>query len=112
MLDALLGDQLSAISQSHPNQLVIVAGTTSLRRREVPADSKSVVLDAQDPPPITGGLLKKYQFLTPALITSLLIILFIFIPMLFLGINALAGIQSPLRSDNIPKGVGLDKKNQ
>ncbi|KZT40689.1 hypothetical protein SISSUDRAFT_1043807 [Sistotremastrum suecicum HHB10207 ss-3] len=110
-IDALLGDHLNALSQSHPNQLVVVAGTPALHRRQLPADS-AVAMDEQDPPPVTGGLLKRYQFLTPALITSLLIVLFIFVPMLFLGINALAGIQSPLRSDNVPKGVGLDKKNQ
>ncbi|KAI0308389.1 hypothetical protein OF83DRAFT_1180929, partial [Amylostereum chailletii] len=56
-----------------------------------------------------GGLLKRYQLLTPALITSLLIALFVLLPAVLLGVNALASIQSPLRVE-APKGFSAHEK--
>lgn len=58
-----------------------------------------------------GGILKRYQLLTPALITSLLIVFFLLVPMIMMAVNALASIQSPLRLD-APKGPNQEKKNQ
>jgi hypothetical protein len=50
--------------------------------------------------------------LTPALITSLLLVFFIIVPVVLFGVSALASIQSPLRIQP-PKGYSADeKKNQ
>ncbi|GAB1523759.1 hypothetical protein RhiTH_006909 [Rhizoctonia solani] len=59
----------------------------------------------------TGGILARYQLLTPGLLTALIIAFGLLIPLLMVGINALAGIQSPLRTES-PKGPSLEKKNQ
>ncbi|TFY79182.1 hypothetical protein EWM64_g4834 [Hericium alpestre] len=59
-----------------------------------------------------GGILKRYQLLTPALITALLIAFFVLVPIVFFGVSALASIQSPLRIE-APKGFSSqEKKNQ
>ncbi|KAF9020232.1 hypothetical protein BDZ89DRAFT_1203997 [Hymenopellis radicata] len=72
----------------------------------------------EDEPPVfpsaskKGGILARYQLLTPALITTLLVVLFVLLPLLYFGISALASIQSPVRMD-APKGYSAgDKKNQ
>lgn len=60
----------------------------------------------------TGGVLKRYQLLTPGLIISLFVALFVLVPVVFMGISALSSIQSPVRSE-APKGFSAaDKKNQ
>ena len=60
----------------------------------------------------TDGILKKYQLLTPGLIISLFVALFILVPVVFMGISSLASIQSPVRLD-APKGFNAaEKKNQ
>lgn len=59
-----------------------------------------------------GGILKRYQLLTPGLIISLLVAFFVLVPVIFVGISALASIQSPVRLD-APKGFNAaEKKNQ
>jgi large-conductance mechanosensitive channel len=47
--------------------------------------------------------------LTPGLIVTLLVSFFIIGPVVFLGISALASIQSPLRLD-LPKGYNAQTK--
>ncbi|KAG8688515.1 hypothetical protein FRC08_011397 [Ceratobasidium sp. 394] len=59
----------------------------------------------------TGGILARYQLLTPGLLTALLIAFGLLIPLLMVGINALASIQNPIRTE-APKGPSLEKKNQ
>ncbi|CAE6489416.1 hypothetical protein RSOLAG22IIIB_06569 [Rhizoctonia solani] len=59
----------------------------------------------------TGSILARYQLLTPGLLTALIIAFGLLIPLLMIGINALASIQSPLRTES-PKGPTLEKKNQ
>ncbi|KAG8753438.1 hypothetical protein FRC12_011543 [Ceratobasidium sp. 428] len=59
----------------------------------------------------TGGILARYQLLTPGLLTALLIAFGLLIPLLMIGINALASIQNPIRTE-APKGPSLEKKNQ
>lgn len=59
-----------------------------------------------------GGILKRYQLLTPGLISVLLISFFILVPIVMMGFSALASIQSPLRVE-APKGYSAgDKKTQ
>ncbi|KAH7878051.1 BIG/ATPase V1 complex, subunit S1 [Lentinula edodes] len=124
--DALLFTTLDALPFS--NLVVIYTGTPPMhsKRQEdlnVSAPARPV-LDltqneaASSSPSILakknkGGILHNYQLLTPGLIMVLLMVLFIFLPVLYFGISAMASIQSPLRLDSMPKGYNAnERKNQ
>jgi len=112
-----LSSELDAISSLFPKHLVIFSGSPSrLFARQAPSEF--------DSPPSSllgstfggnttvlqnGGILKRYQILTPALITTLLITLFVLVPVIMLGVSALASIQSPLSSE-VPKGFDAQEK--
>ena len=60
----------------------------------------------------SGGILARYQLLTPGLILALAVGFFVLVPIALMGISALAGIQSPLQGE-APKGyIASEKKNQ
>jgi hypothetical protein len=59
-----------------------------------------------------GGILKRYQLLTPGLILTLIVVFFVFVPIIVFGVNVLAGIQSPLRAEPPRSFSAKDKKNQ
>lgn len=59
-----------------------------------------------------GGILKRYQLLTPGLILALLVVFFMLVPIIMLGVNVLASIQSPLRVEAPRSFNAKDKKNQ
>lgn len=103
-------DRLATLSSSH---LVIYAGSyIPLERRELSLsefDSPPDVSTLTSAPSPKGGILHNYQLLTPALITSLLVVFFILVPIVMLGINALASIQSTLRSE-VPKDYSAQEK--
>ncbi|TFK27001.1 hypothetical protein FA15DRAFT_679197 [Coprinopsis marcescibilis] len=105
----ILADELSSLAVSFPKHLVVYAGL-ALDSHFARADS---VFNAPSNTTLPeGGILKRYQLLTPGLITVLLIVLFVFLPVLFVAINALAAIQNPIKM-NIPKGFNAqDRKNQ
>ncbi len=119
----LLSSDLETISTAFPKHLVVYAGwLSSLEARQSPADEESSSLeDLLVPPqakvaakaaPSDGGILKRYQLLTPGLIISLAIAFFVLVPIVFFGISSLASIQSPVRLD-APKGFNaVEKKNQ
>jgi hypothetical protein len=99
-----LANELERIGRSYPRHLVILAGS---RRQDGPAPVPS-----GSPSPPEGGILARYQLLTPALITGLLLVFFVLVPIVLFGVSALASIQSPLRVQP-PKGYSADeKKNQ
>jgi len=94
---------LDSIGRAYPRHLVILAGS---RRQDDPVPAPS-------PAPPAGGILARYQLLTPALITGLLLTFFVLIPIVLFGVSALASIESPLRVQPPPKGFSADeKKNQ
>jgi hypothetical protein len=114
--ESLLSSELDKLAALTANHLVVYSGShIPLERRQVPS------LSEFDSPPEAGGLynatlaspeggiLKNYQLLTSGLITSLFVVFFILIPVVMLGINALASIQSPLRSE-APKGYSAQEK--
>ncbi|KAF7433602.1 hypothetical protein PC9H_005563 [Pleurotus ostreatus] len=107
-IESLFELELSNIAASFPNHLVLYSGSTSaLDKRQSPAQTVKTVAAAP-----SGGILKRYQLLTPALISVLLVTLFVLFPLLFLGITALSSIQSPLRVE-APKGYSdRERKNQ
>ncbi|EAU84494.1 hypothetical protein CC1G_00013 [Coprinopsis cinerea okayama7 len=103
-----IASELQLLSAAFPNHLVIYAGlpvsSHFARAPAVFAPSNTTLPD--------GGILKKYQLLTPGLIVSLLVVLFVFLPVLYIGITSLAGIQNPVKMD-LPKGFNAqEKKNQ
>ncbi|KAH9037644.1 hypothetical protein EDB85DRAFT_590681 [Lactarius pseudohatsudake] len=100
--EARLASELERIERTFPRHVVVFAGS---RRQD---DS------APEPAPShpAGGILARYQLLTPALISALLLTFFVLIPIVLFGVSALASIQSPLHV-NAPKGYSADeKKNQ
>ncbi|KAJ7672101.1 hypothetical protein B0H17DRAFT_1084466 [Mycena rosella] len=109
--DALLSAELAALASAFPNHLIIYTGSSA------PSFAKRApILDTLSTAPhnrtSTGGILTRYQLLTPGLITTLLITLFVLVPIVMLGIQALASIQSPMRNE-LPKGYDAqEKKNQ
>ncbi|KAG5639330.1 hypothetical protein H0H81_004051 [Sphagnurus paluster] len=109
-----LAEELASIAITHPHYIAIYTGSAPAAfavqhaARQV---FESVYAPGNTTLP-TGGILKRYQLLTPGLITVLLITFFILVPIVLFGFKALASIQSPLRVE-APKGYGAqDKKNQ
>lgn len=114
--ESTLSKELEAITSLFPKYIVIFTGGRShISARQDPFSSEF------DSPPVSsllapnstvlpeGGILKRYQVLTPALITTLVITFFVLVPVIMLGVQALASIQSPLSSD-IPKGFDAQEK--
>ncbi|KDR74531.1 hypothetical protein GALMADRAFT_250537 [Galerina marginata CBS 339.88] len=122
--ETLLGIELSTLASTFPDHLVIYTGSplhSSPSKRQAPNTPDRPVLDlsisADTLAPAnttlpTGGILKKYQLLTPGLITSLLVTFFILIPVVLMGMNALASIQTPIRSDMGKTFNAQERKNQ
>ncbi|KAF8966397.1 hypothetical protein BDZ97DRAFT_1807682 [Flammula alnicola] len=122
---SLLGTELKALASVFPNHLVVYTGSplhASFMKRQSPDTPDRPILDLSSPPPAqtfaanttlpSGGILKKYQLLTPGLITALLVAFFVLVPVLLVGLNALASIQNPVRSDVGKTFNALEKKNQ
>ncbi|KIK98166.1 hypothetical protein PAXRUDRAFT_824187 [Paxillus rubicundulus Ve08.2h10] len=113
--EPLISGELEKLASLTSNHLVIYSGShIPLERRQLPSlsefDSPSGDLyNAASVAAPEGGILQNYQLLTPALIITLLVVLFILIPVVMLGINALASIQSPLRSE-APKGYSAQER--
>ncbi|KAG6918502.1 hypothetical protein DXG01_013862 [Tephrocybe rancida] len=112
-----LADELEYISSTYPKHLVIYTGTPSATRQEPDSDALTrPVFDYLFAPVNStlaeGGILKRYQLLTPGLITVLLIAFFILVPILLFGFGALASIQSPLQTEAGSKFNADDKKKQ
>ena len=117
-LESMLSDELSLLATTFPDHLVVYTGSL-LRphhKRQSLDISDRPVLDVV--PPVdnttlsTGGILKRFQLLTPALITALLVTFFILVPVTMLGLNALASIQNPLRVDTSKTFNAQERKNQ
>jgi len=122
--DSLLASTLDSLPFS--NRVIIYTGSAHghSKRQEDLSTPNRPVLDftsastSASSPSIAvaknkSGILHHYQLLTPGLIMVLLVVLFIFLPVLYFGISALASIQSPLRIDVMPKGYNAsERKNQ
>lgn len=119
-----LSNDISRVTFIFPSHLIIYAGSQPLTKRQdtnggdfsprpvvEPASKVSPAFAPINTTLPEGSLLQRYRFFTPGLITALLIVFGLLIPILMVGISALASIQSPLRMD-APKGPSLEKKNQ
>lgn len=119
--DSLLASTLDSLPS---NRVIIYTGSAWKRQEDLSAPERPVLdlasasASASAPsntakPKIKNGILHHYQLLTPGLIMVLLVVLFIFLPVLYFGISALASIQSPIRLDVMPKGYNAnERKNQ
>jgi hypothetical protein len=108
--ESYFSGELDLIASVYAKHLVIFTGSaSSLSRRQLGHPSHAFD-DIQDDPTLPdGGILKRYQLLTPGLIVTLLVAFFIIVPIVLLGISALASIQSPLRLEP-PKGYSAQAK--
>jgi len=119
-LESSLSSELEKITNAFSKHMVVYAGWSPvLQSRQDSENTPALEFVAPANPTSPsraaandGGILKKYQLLTPGLIISLFVTLFVLIPVVFLGITSLASIQSPVRLD-APKGFNAaEKKNQ
>ncbi|TFK64912.1 hypothetical protein BDN72DRAFT_881255 [Pluteus cervinus] len=102
--ESSLSGLLNEISTHIPNALLIYVGqplASSLGKRQSPdVRAKLPALALTFNTTLAdGGILKRYQLLTPALIVSLLAVFLILVPIVLFGIRALSSIQSPVRSE-------------
>lgn len=108
--DLYLSEVLEQIVDAFPKSFIIYTGsvTHSLYERQENnlTDTPFSYLVAKG-----DGILSRYQILTPGLIISLALVLFLLLPIVLLSVKALASVQSSVRLD-VPKSTGQDKKNQ
>ncbi|KAL9712417.1 hypothetical protein Ac2012v2_003655 [Leucoagaricus gongylophorus] len=121
--ESVLKAELAAISSVFPSHFIIYSssGLSNFQVRQAPdAMSRPVIgvtsnnssLRQPEPanPPVHDPTTS--VIFTTGLITSLLIVFFILLPVLIVGVSALAGIQTPTRME-APKGFNaVEKKNQ
>ncbi|TFK83193.1 hypothetical protein K466DRAFT_498943 [Polyporus arcularius HHB13444] len=107
--ESWLSSELAKIEEVFSNCLVIYSGSPGVSLHARQSSSSSTFDSVQADASPKGGILKRYQLLTPGLILVLLVVLFILIPIIFVGVSALSSIQSPL-SNEIPKGFSAEEK--
>ncbi|KAI0786510.1 hypothetical protein C8Q75DRAFT_277893 [Abortiporus biennis] len=100
------GKSAVADAENYPSHLVIYSSWNS------PSSHKYRRAQASNVAAPSGGVLQRYQLLTPGLIISLLIAFFVLVPGILLGVSALASIQSPLRGESAKGFSAIEKKNQ
>ena len=105
---------MEKVGFAFPEHLAIYSSDSShLMRRQLEETSDSGSLfSAPNHAVVDGGVLKRYQLLTPGLIVTLGMVLFVLVPIIVLSVNALATIQSPLRAEAPRSFSAKDKKNQ
>jgi len=123
-VERLLAIELESLAAKFPDHLVIytgspLSGSSPFSKRQAADTPDRPILDltfsasaAANTTLPSGGILKRYQILTPGLITILLVVFFILVPVLLIGMNALASIQNPVRSDLSKSFNAQERKNQ
>lgn len=105
-------DFMEKMTSAFPDHLIVYSSDSSGFVRRQLEDSPTSLFSVADRALAGGGILKRYQLLTPGLILTLIMVFFVFLPIIVLGINVLAGIQSPLRAEAPRSFSAKDKKNQ
>jgi len=102
------------IVSAFPDHLIIYSSDSShfVRRQLGETPDSGPLFSAPNHTAADGGILKRYQLLTPGLILTLIVVFFVLVPVIALGVNALASIQSPLRAEAPRSFNAKDKKNQ
>lgn len=102
---------MEKVASAFPDHLIIYSSDSShFMRRQLEESSDSGSLFSAPNP--TGGILKRYQLLTPGLILTLIMVFFLLVPIIAFSVSALASIQSPLRVEAPRSFSAKDKKNQ
>lgn len=117
--ESTLAAELATISSVFPSHFIIYTGPglSNLQVRQAPDTIPRPVIDVinnttQQPVKPSAQNPTTSVFFTTGLITGLMIVFFILLPVLIIGVEALASIQSPTRMD-APKGYNaVEKKNQ
>jgi len=111
---AIFTNFMEKVTAAFPDHLIVYSSDSPLlmrRQLEETLDSSSL-FSAPSDAGTSGGILKRYQLLTPGLILTLILVFFVFVPIIALGVNALAGIRSPIRAEAPRSFSAKDKKNQ
>jgi len=116
----LIPDTSSILADIASPYILIVTGShaSAAKREELPLQSSSQLVKPSNPvndnTTVQGPLLDRVQILTTPLITGLLVVFLLLLPILYVGISALVGIQVPPRMLEIGKSmqVGKDRKDQ
>jgi len=104
---------MEKVAFAFPDHLTVYSSDSSrLVRRQLEGTSASGSLFSAPNRTVADGVLKRYQLLTPGLIVTLGVVLFVLVPIIVLSVNALATIQSPLRAEAPRSFSAKDKKNQ
>jgi len=106
---------MEKVASAFPDHLIIYSSDSSRfvrRQLEGIPDSGSLFSAPNHTVADGGGILKRYQLLTPGLILTLIVVFFVLVPIIVLSVNALASIQSPLRAEAPKSFSSRDKKNQ
>jgi len=121
-LESTLETELSTFTSAFHNHLIVYAGSPLssspfFKRQAADVPDRPILdfegVDSYDNTTLPeGGILKRYQLLTPALISTLLVSFFILVPVLFFGLTALASVQNPVRSDVSKTFNAQERKNQ
>ena len=105
---------MEKVASAFPDHLIVYSSDSSrlMRRQFEETPDSSPLFSAPSNAVADGGILKRYQLLTPGLILTLIVVFFVFVPIIVLGVNALASIQSPIRAEAPRSFSAKDKKNQ
>jgi len=105
---------MEKVASAFPDHLIVYSSDSSrFVRRQLEETANSGSLFSAPNHTMAGvGILKRYQLLTPGLILTLIVVFFVLVPIIVLGVNALASIQSPLRAEAPRSFSAKDKKNQ
>ncbi|KAF9643308.1 hypothetical protein BDM02DRAFT_3224734 [Thelephora ganbajun] len=111
---ATFANVMEKLASAFPDHLIIYSSDSSrfVKRQLEETPDPSSFFTAPNHMVADGGILKRYQLLTPGLILTLIVVFFVLVPIIVLSVNALASIQSPLRAE-APRSFSVkDKKNQ
>ena len=105
---------MEKVATVFPNHLIIYTSESPLfvRRQLGDTPDSGSLFSAPNNTMADAGILKRYQLLTPGLILTLILVFFVFVPVIALGINALASLQSPTQTETPRSFNAKDKKNQ
>ncbi|KAH7912442.1 hypothetical protein BJ138DRAFT_1083544 [Hygrophoropsis aurantiaca] len=110
--ESRLSSELEKIVANFANHLVVYSGSPlALSRRAESSEFDSAPSPGSFDSTLAeeGGIFKRYQLFTTPLIVGLLITFFLLVPIVLMGVTALASIQSSLSSD-IPRGYNAQEK--
>jgi hypothetical protein len=110
--DTYVANILDSLSANIPDYVVILAGTPSLRPYARQLSDADFLAPSENSTLPSGGILKRYQLLTPTLIMSLIVTFFVLVPIVLIGIKTLSSIQSTLRVEAPKNFSAQEKKNQ